>query len=426
MDTHTSEVITKTIPSLSIKFVGMIAGVLVSVFLARFLGSDGLGIINLSNRVVSILIIIGLLGTNQIIVRSVAIDREKKNFREIGNLIHSAYWLNGLFSILISVITIYLSPWIATEVFDDPRLIIPLTIFTLALTPQVISKILSSALIGSKKIWQGNLVDHTLSILITGVLLLIFWATNHEISINLTAILYSVGRVCVTICVMILWHRIFKFKNTSIWNINLKRLFKTSNPLFISTLATFLIGNTDILILGYFARIDQVGLYAVGFKIAFLSTIVLQISNSSISPIIANLFHVRRIKEIERMLKRVSKGLFIVGVIQLVVYIFFGKFILSIWGGEFKEAYNILLILSIGQLFNLATGGVGQLLIMAGYDKENRNITLIFLVLNLILNCIFIKYFGITGAAIVSSSTVALLNITRVIVAKNRTGISTI
>ena len=53
---HTLEVVKKSGSATIVKVLGMIAGLLVSVALARILGAKGLGIINLTSKIVSILI----------------------------------------------------------------------------------------------------------------------------------------------------------------------------------------------------------------------------------------------------------------------------------------------------------------------------------------------------------------------------------
>lgn len=424
IDEHTLEVFNKSISSFLVKFFGVVIGVLMSIALAHLLGADGLGVINLANRIINILIVLGLLGTRQIVIRTISIAREREDYQVIGDVMSSACWLNGFFSLIVSLVLIFLTPFLAEDVFNEHRLIFPMIVFLLALTPQVLSRIFSSALIGYRKIWQSNLVEQTLSIFITGFLLFLFWCIGEEITINNVAVFYVIGRMMVTLSMVFYWKKIFPFKQK--WNINIKKLFKESTPLFITTFAMIFMNNIDTVFLGVFTTTEEIGLFAVAMNIAFLTSIFLQITNSSVAPKIASLFHSGRIKETELMMKKVTRGLFFLGFLQLIIFIFFGDLILSIWGREFKEAYWVLLILSVGQLFNVGTGAVGQLLVMTGYEKTNRNITMIFLFLNIILSFIMIQLYTIIGAAIVNALTVAMLNITRLIMAKHKTGISTI
>ena len=92
----------------------------------------------------------------------------------------------------------------------------------------------------------------------------------------------------------------------------------------------------------------------------------------------------------------------------------FGNFILSTWGLEFKSGYSVLVILAIGQFFNVATGTVGTLLTMTGFEKKLLAVNTLFMVLNIILNIVFITIWGIEGAAFAYAISIFGMNFTRV------------
>ena len=89
-DTHTLEVISKSLSSSFVKVFGMALAFLMSIYLGRVLGADGLGIINLSFRIVTVLMIFGMLGMTQIIIREVAIASEENNQSQIGSVLYTA------------------------------------------------------------------------------------------------------------------------------------------------------------------------------------------------------------------------------------------------------------------------------------------------------------------------------------------------
>lgn len=71
LDEHTLEVVKKSSSATIVKVLGMITGLLVSVALGRIHGSEGLGIINLTNKIVTILIILALIGTPQFLIKEI-------------------------------------------------------------------------------------------------------------------------------------------------------------------------------------------------------------------------------------------------------------------------------------------------------------------------------------------------------------------
>lgn len=423
VDEHTTEVIRKSAASSVVKAVGMLIALLVSIFLGRVLGASGLGIINLANRIAAIFIVICLLGMQQVIIKEVAIGYSKKNFRYIGDVIYSSYFINGIISLVLSISIILLSPWIATSIFKDPRLTYPLMIVFMVLPFQVLSRIYSSGLVGFRKIWQSNLVDQTLSIGVTGLLLLFFNIIGVELSINLVAILYAIGRISVTLTVGIYWKKLYTYKANRHYIGN--TLLKTSLPVFIVTISNILMSNADAIILGGITNSQNVGLYTVAAQIALLTTFFLQVTNSSVSPKIASLYSDNKKDELELMIQRTTAGLFVFGFLILLIFIFAGRYILSMWGAEFKEGHYILVILGFGQFINLSTGAVGLMLIMTGYERIQAKISVIFMIINITLSFILIPLLGIYGAAISTSFAIGGENITKMILVKKYTNIMT-
>src|SRR5690554_2273148 len=424
LDEHTIEVLNKSIASTFVKVAGLIVGLFLSVFLGRTLGADGLGIINLTNRIVYMLAVIILLGMKDVVVKEIAIAFNKKNYRHIGRVMQTAYWINGVFALIITIPLILLAPWLSVSIFNEPRLTFPLVISLLSLVPYVFSYLFSSALVGAKKIWQSNLVDQTLSILVTTLLLVILWLAKHDISINVVAICYAVGKVFVTIAIGWYWGRVYRYNTKA--DFIPRPLIRVSIPLFLSTSAAIVITNVDAIFLAGLSNTADVGLYTVAVRIAFLTSFFLQVTNASVSPKIASLYEEGRINELEKMIQRVTTGLLVVGAIPVVILLLFGNYILQLWGSEFADAHVILIILSAGQLFNIGTGAVAQLLIMTGHRRENTLVTVGFMMLNLLLNYTLISLYGIVGAAIAYSFTIAGLNVVRVFIAKRKIGVLTI
>ena len=166
LDINTLEVLNKSISSSLVKISGMMAGVFVSIFLGRFLGAEGFGIINLVNRIVLVIITVALLGMQPVIVKKVSIAYNRLNWERIGNSLFSAFLINGIITIVLVIVFIYLTPYIANNIFQNSNLETPLLIGVLMIVPMVASRLLSSGLIGFKKIWQSNLVNNTLSAVI--------------------------------------------------------------------------------------------------------------------------------------------------------------------------------------------------------------------------------------------------------------------
>jgi len=156
---------------------------------------------------------------------------------------------------------------------------------------------------------------------------------------------------------------------------------------------------------------------------SFTYKFFLQVTNAAVSPKIAALFAEGKKNEMGRMVQKITIGLIFIAFIPLLIFILFGKSILSLWGTDFIEAYWILVILSIGQFFNIATGASGLLLIMTGYEKTHSYISVIFTFFSILFNFILISEYGLIGAAIATAIRVLGENITKVIFVKIKIGL---
>jgi len=424
IDNHTKEVIRRSATSLVVRIVGVVAGLFVSIVLGRTLGSEGIGLIRLSQNIVGLLLIISLFGMRNVLIKEIAIGYAKKDMQYIGNLMKTAYFLNGLITIFISVVLILITPWISLNVFNEPRLTIILVIAIIAMIPKVYSQIFSSGLIGYNKIWQSSLADNTLTSVIAGIILFFLWLLKLEITIVRVAVSYAVGNLLVMLSLGLYWKKLFLYKKRK--KIIVRTVLKTAIPFFILSSSNTIIGNAAVIILGWFENSKQVGLYSVALGLSVLSSFFLQITNTVIAPKLASMFANKKMKEMEKMVHQISKGLAVIALIPLLIFIVGGKYLLSIWGAEFIDAYWILIILSIGQFFNVLTGCVGVLLNMCGLEKLQVRITGVFLIVNLVLNFLLINYWGIIGAAISTSVIVISSNIVKSVLVKKKIGIKII
>ena len=406
LDEHTLEVVKKSSTSMIVKISGMIIGLIVSIALARLLGAEGLGVISLANRIVTIIMIIGLLGIPQVIIKEVSIGKIQENWKHIGDVMHTSYILCGLTTLGVSILCIFLAPWVSEHIFNEEKLTFPLIIALLVLTPQVFSMLFSSGLIAYRKIWQGNLVDQTLSVAVVGVLLAILYLSKVEISINLVAILFAIGRLAVTISIGLYWRKLYpkRIKRTFIS----EKILKTSMPLMLVSAAHIISTSIDTVMIGWLSSSEEIGMFSIALKLAMLTGFFMQISSSVLTPKIAALYHSGKEQEMQIMVKKITKGLFYIGVLVLGTTVLFGETILKLWGEEFIEAYWILVVLGIGQFFSMASGPVGNLLAMTNQEKVLKNITISTLFINVLMNYFLIKYYGALGAAIATAATILM------------------
>jgi O-antigen/teichoic acid export membrane protein len=359
-----------------------------------------------------------LFGIRQVVIKYVAIAKSKKQYQEIYSTVKVSLLFNGMLSLIIAAIGAICLPWVVQLFSGNQDLYYPLVIGYFMLIPQTLARVFASALNGFGKIWQSNLVDQALSSIILLIGLATFWMLNIPFTTINALLLYASSRVLQLGIIWLVWKNYFKYQNDNKVQLKLQPLLKMGLPMLLVSSTVVLASNIDSIMLGSLASMHELGLYSVAARVALLNSFFLTVSNSAIGPKIAKLYSDNSIIDLTIMVKKTTKTLIYIAFFSVLIFVLLGKNILSLWGNSFVYAYPILIILSIGQFFNISTGCSGVLLTMTGHEKVHGYISLSSLLINIILNIILITYYGAVGAAIATAITISLENITKLLFVK--------
>jgi O-antigen/teichoic acid export membrane protein len=168
--------------------------------------------------------------------------------------------------------------------------------------------------------------------------------------------------------------------------------------------------STDLLLVGYFRSPAETGIYQAAAQISLLFAVLLTSFNVAFSPMIADLHHRGETERLNQLFRTSTRwGLILALPVFIAVLIDPSGLLTLVMGARYAEGSTAMLILATGQMFNLATGAVGFLLVMSGRQKWWLGATAVAVVVNIALNLVLIPRLGIEGAAIATS--VALLGL---------------
>jgi O-antigen/teichoic acid export membrane protein len=169
-------------------------------------------------------------------------------------------------------------------------------------------------------------------------------------------------------------------------------------------------------------------IYTVAFKFALFSGFGLVILNQVLVPYYAEYFKSNdNPLDLRQKIKPNVRLSFLLSFIVVLFLILIGNTLLS-WFGKSGEnytiGYNCMIILSFGQLLNVAFGSTGYILTMA--KKESLVLLSIGcgILTNITLNYFLLKDWGIEGAAIATTSSLIVWNTMMLIFVKRKTGIN--
>jgi O-antigen/teichoic acid export membrane protein len=195
-------------------------------------------------------------------------------------------------------------------------------------------------------------------------------------------------------------------------------------PVLGHTLATLLQNQSGIWFLEAFQPSSDVALYGVAARVVVLITVPLSVVNSVIAPMIPDLFGKGETERLERILRGLSTLSTIPAVIALIVFFLAGPFFLQLVFGEFyRAAGNLLIILTLGTVFNVMAGSCGLTLILTGHQKTLMGISIFTGLLTAVAVYYAAGRFGTIGVASVVSASLFLKNVLMIIFNKRLTGI---
>ena len=390
-----------------IKIIGLFSSLLISLIISRKVGVEGVGIMALINKGILILFVISSFGFQNALVKLVSIAHNKADFHKVNSLLFTSLKFTTLTSIIL-IISFTLIVYLLYS--DNPNLTLYL-VGILGLLPLTISRIFSSALNGIGKIWESILINQNLTNVLIVFILIVSILFNLRITILFVVLLYLFVRIINLIFGFKLWS-FFSIKTNSNLCL-LKEMLPVSVPLFLTSSSQIATANIDALILGIFSSIQDVGVYSIASRIALLSGVILQVSNTFLMPKLANLFHTKEYDKAAKLYRFSTLILSIIAILFFLIIFVYGDFLLSFWGDDFISGYYILLTLSAGQVINLISGSSGVILIMSGHEIVQAKIAFIGLLLTIILNYIMINVYGAIGAAIATSSCIFLINVSK-------------
>jgi O-antigen/teichoic acid export membrane protein len=192
-----------------------------------------------------------------------------------------------------------------------------------------------------------------------------------------------------------------------------RQLLRFSVPLFLAGLLGVFLLQVNPLMLGYFRPAAEVGVFAAALRTSFILPLVIEAFNAIFAPMIADLTNRRDLAKLEDLFKVVTKWIITASFPALLLLVFYGGRILSLWGASYRDGLACLVVICAGQFVNCATGPVGYMISMSGRARISLANSGGVLALNIVLNLLLIPRHGILGCAAALSASMALVNLVR-------------
>ena len=166
------------------------------------------------------------------------------------------------------------------------------------------------------------------------------------------------------------------------------------------TVSTHMITGWVIFVaVGAVLGLAEVGAFRVAIQITTIIARIFATFEGVVSPLFAGDFRSGNLKAASIRHRHAVRTLLIFAGPPIVACLIFPVEILSIFGEEFLMAAVTLQIMAAGQVFNILTGPVGTMLIMAGKERVNLWLAVGGLFISVILTALLAPTWGLAGAA---------------------------
>lgn len=392
--------------------IGIFLGIINQFLLGRTLGPENFGLFNLGLIVIVILLPFATLGLSsairQFIPHYIGINRNDK----VKGGIYFLLIFSLITGILFSVLLFFFSPIIAVNIFHNENLVNVIKLLCIAF-PFYIFFYVGTNISQAFKISKYKLYLNTLVLKITSIVIFIMFLIFGYKLIG-AIIGYIAGMALVAIAyVYLIFKKFIPSLHCDKREKHVKmELFSIGWPLFFAGFSYLFIEYTDKIMLGIYMNASDVGIYSAAFSIASLALFILPSFEYIFLPTIAEFYGKKDFTSIKEMFRSISKWVFLLTFpIILYVALFSKNTIFFIYGSEYISGSTVLIILLFGIAMNGLTGMTGHVLVGIRKTKLNLIAEILGAATNVTLNIIFIPKFGILGAAIGTSISIAVRNL---------------
>ncbi len=384
----------------AVSFVLNVAGYglsyLLQLLFARTLGSAEYGLLSFSFAWISIGLIVGKLGFDTAMVRFVPEYWATRRWGELRGLLRVARWLPLAWSCGVAILATAVVLWLGGPGSRK------LAIAACWLVPcGILLELNSSALRSLKRVGFSLVGDSLLRPILAAALLVAVMGLGGVRPSGLTALVcYTVATALIGLAGLA-WIRAatVSIPNSAQPRYHVKLWLLTSMPLMFAAGFHAMLYALDTLMVGRMMGTTEAGFYSVAGKIALLTLFAMNAAQVVGGPLMSEAFATGAGRELQRIVSGMIWLSMLVAVPAVMLLIVLAGPVLGMFGADFRGASGPLVVLSLAQLFNVATGPSGLLLVAGGYQRVLALLLGVGVLINVILNVIWIPAYGLMGAA---------------------------
>jgi O-antigen/teichoic acid export membrane protein len=371
--------------------------------MARYLGPDGLGLFSMVTMIAGTIALVVGVGIDGAVVKYVAEYKNDKS--KLHAILSSAFITVAILGVVASIVLFMLSDKLA-GIFDMPSLSYLLKIYAFVLPFSLVYGVILGSLNGLREMKYYSLFNT-----LNGIMIFLFIVTFLFLGFGVVGAVIGdmLALIVVLIIAGVITRKFVHFTITD-YRKNTKKLTSFGSRLMGVSSINLLYTQADILLIGYFLTVSDVGYYAAAVSLSRFFWRVPQSVQMVTYPATSEYLSEGKQESLNKMIDKSMKySACILLITGLGVWFFAKDIVTFLFGDEFIYAVLPLQILLIGTVINGATSRpIGGSLAGAGRPELDLIKVSVTATVNVLLNVLLIPRFGVVGAAMATAISLSL------------------
>lgn len=371
------------------RILRMIVGLLIGIWMARYLGPKQFGLLSYVISFVGLFSTIATLGLDSVVVRELVSDEKKRN-----KLISTVFWLKVIGAFIVFIILAIAINFTTSDAYTNTLIfIIASAVFFQSFN---VVDMYFQSIVMSKYVVYINVVSLFISSLIK-IILIVYGAPLEAFALVIVfdSFILASGFV----------YCFFKKSTFSIQHLKFNKflavsLLKDSWPLVLSGIIISIYMKIDQVMIKEMLNSEAVGQYSAAVKISEAWYFIPIIVASSLFPAIINAKNENK-KLYYKRLQSLYRFMIWIAIIVALPMTFLSNWLIDfLYGSAYNEAGTVLSIHIWAVFFAFIGIITDRYLIVENLQKITIITTVIGTIINILLNYILIPKLGIIGASI--------------------------
>jgi len=415
------ELIKNIVSTSSLKIMGMGAGYAVYLLLSRFYGPEQLGRFFITLAVIAFASRITAAGVGSGLVKFIPGMYADQGKAATNGLILKSIVPTLIVSPVIIGFLVFNAQYISITVFHDEGVTPFIKVMSFALLADAMINIICGCFtaIGMPKtsaFGEAAAFNIVFLVVMTGSFLLLNSQAMY------LAYIFSMYFCVIGLVGYWLYKNGISIEKTSF---SYREFFAVSLPVMFAGMTWVIDSWAGILILGMYRDASDVGIYGIVSKVAGLASVILVSTNTVVASKMSLLWFRGEKEELQKLIKKSTMMTVLLTIPLILFLIFFSEIVLQTFGNQFVLGKWTLIILLIGQLINVTSGPLSQVMCLTVLQKEYGRLVFSTSIVNVTLNLVCIPQWGMEGAAVASGISMIYLTAMQLWLVYTRLGIKT-